>query len=315
MDNILEQYKGKIVKESLIKSLIIGGIAGFAVIAIISIISFVTKENLLLLAVILGVVTTVITTIVLFKTLYKTSINVIARRVDNLGLEERLITMLEYQDDDSVMASIQRDDTKVVLEKVEPASLKMKFVKWPIIACAIAFLLSTNLVVGSTVVAVKEANKEPEQVLPEEIVDPYKDQIDDMVQAIRDEIDEFQEWYNKPWAYEYLHTIVDDMVKDDIKYDMMDYNSRSTRVIETHALITYLIPFFLYPAEEEEEDGDGPSESDKDYVIDGETEYEFVFPESYEEALDMVQNGNLPDEFKELIMKYFGILDPNVNEE
>jgi hypothetical protein len=39
--------------------------------------------------------------------------------MDRLGLEERLVTMLEYQNDTSCMAELQRRDAKESLEKLE----------------------------------------------------------------------------------------------------------------------------------------------------------------------------------------------------
>lgn len=49
---------------------------------------------------------------------YKPTPKNVARRVDSLGLEERLITMLELEDDDSYIASAQRADAESALSRL-----------------------------------------------------------------------------------------------------------------------------------------------------------------------------------------------------
>lgn len=257
MDNLLNEYKNTVKKEALIKSLIIGLISGFIVMAIISIISLLTKTNLIIITLLIGCIVITATTITLTKTLYKTSLKVLATRVDSLGLEERLITMLEYQDDNSIMAELQRNDTKEVLKTIEPSKLKVSLVKWPIIACVVLFIVTCNLTVGSTILAVKEdvnGNITEEQ----ELIDPHKEKIDELIQEIRDIID-----YSdlEGWKYNYLHAIVDDMVVDLDKYDLLDFNSKSERIIETKELILELLVSLDEQEEEEEEDSDFESDS------------------------------------------------------
>lgn len=49
-----------------------------------------------------------------------------ARRIDSLGLEERLITMVEYQNDDSCMAQMQRKDAIAALSAVDPKRIEYR---------------------------------------------------------------------------------------------------------------------------------------------------------------------------------------------
>ena len=47
-------------------------------------------------------------------------------RIDGLGLQERMITMEELRQEDTVLAKLQRNDTKVQLEKLNVKSLRLR---------------------------------------------------------------------------------------------------------------------------------------------------------------------------------------------
>lgn len=64
----------------------------------------------------------------------------IARRVDRLGLEERMITMVELKDEQSYIAELQREDAVCEMKKVPPKQLKLRFPRKLLIALAIAFV-------------------------------------------------------------------------------------------------------------------------------------------------------------------------------
>jgi membrane protein implicated in regulation of membrane protease activity len=52
-----------------------------------------------------------------------------ARRLDGMGLYERMITMVEFQNDDSYMARIQREDAKSKLASIDRKQIKIKISK------------------------------------------------------------------------------------------------------------------------------------------------------------------------------------------
>ena len=72
----------------------------------------------------------------------------VARRLDRLGLDERMITMLEYKDDDSYIATLQRENAKVHFESVENKKLKLR-----ISSVLIAIAICTTLL-GSAMMTV-----------------------------------------------------------------------------------------------------------------------------------------------------------------
>ena len=104
MDNKqhFKKYLAKLRFEAFLKSLFSGLAVGFIANFIAALVIWFTPYNEIWISLTaLGVVTVVATAIFYFKTYYP-SVMANARRLDKLGLEERLITMVEYENDDSL---------------------------------------------------------------------------------------------------------------------------------------------------------------------------------------------------------------------
>lgn len=104
---------------------------------------------------------------------YKPSVAETAARMDRLGLEERMITMLELDGDDSYIAKAQRENARESITRVEGRKIRLRISK--IVVC----LAVVSLVLGSGMTTVTGlANSD---VIPEfnEIVedDPYANHI------------------------------------------------------------------------------------------------------------------------------------------
>ncbi|MCL2556515.1 MAG: hypothetical protein FWE03_05850 [Firmicutes bacterium] len=165
-DQLFKKYYSRLRGEGLIKSLIWGAIAGFALGAAFAFIaigfnsfaSFTNYENsgLMVLWISLGVWggVTVISMPLFYLLLFKPDANQIAARIDRTGLEERLITMQELKDDDSYLATIQREDAKEKLTTVSPKKIRIKaFMLVPtIIAAVLMAIFATSVVVANVTV-------------------------------------------------------------------------------------------------------------------------------------------------------------------
>ena len=77
-----------------------------------------------------------------------------ARRLDSLGLKERLITMVEYQNDDSYMANLQRNDAKASLSRLNVKALKILIPRAIAISLVVCALLGSGM---TTVNALSES--------------------------------------------------------------------------------------------------------------------------------------------------------------
>ncbi len=154
MDNkkMFEKYYSRLAREGMIKATLCGLIFGFAVNLLISAVSWLISryvDNWLLTGVILsivaGVVFGIIAGFVSYYKFFKPTNKKVARRIDQMGLEERLITMAEYNEDDSYMAEVQRADAKAKLNEVDKKAIKFKIAKIAIVAAAVLCVLSLSM--------------------------------------------------------------------------------------------------------------------------------------------------------------------------
>ena len=115
--NMFRKYRKRLVAEGVAKSLIFGLLVGFAANIVIATVScFVKVEGLWLISIGLLLVGTLISAPIFYFAKFRPTTKQIAARVDRrLGLEERTITMLELENDDSYIAMRQREDAKDAL--------------------------------------------------------------------------------------------------------------------------------------------------------------------------------------------------------
>ena len=141
-DDILKKYQTRVFKESVIKSLIYGLIFGLAVMAIVSLIFFIIGTKQLLVAILFGLVAVIGGAIYVYRTKFQTTVNAVAKRIDELGLHERVITMIDYAENDSLICEKQREDTKEKLEKVESSQIKFRITKVSIALLGVIAILA-----------------------------------------------------------------------------------------------------------------------------------------------------------------------------
>jgi len=136
---IFDKYNRRLVLEGILKSAVIGFTIGlalgaaFALVASLGFNNFATiatvdtaVRNMILISLGITLVGTVAAMPILYFAFFRSNSKLIAKRVDRLGLEERLITMQELESDDSYLAMVQREDAKEHLAKTSPKRLKIR---------------------------------------------------------------------------------------------------------------------------------------------------------------------------------------------
>lgn len=209
-EELLKDYKSKLRGEALVRSLIIGFAGGFLLSIPVSVISFITAYNTLWIALVVICVATAGLTALSYFGYYRTDVKKTAARVDGIGLEERVITMVEYAGRDDVLSQKQRADTQRALQYVEPKQIKMSFSGRTVAALVIVALLAVCLMVASTVNVVR-ANTPPEDSIPpvEQVVETEEDKIiREMIEDLRRVIDEAKV---KQELKDTLHGMVDEL--------------------------------------------------------------------------------------------------------
>lgn len=155
---LFEKYRSKLVREGILKSFLVGLIAAFAVAAPIALVTSAHYFNQVfklwyLVALSIGIAVGLIAAVIAYFVKFRPDTKKIARRVDELGLEERAITMLELSNDESYIAMKQREDAKARIAEASNKSMKFTVAR-PLIIAAIAVsvigLLTTSLNVLAT---------------------------------------------------------------------------------------------------------------------------------------------------------------------
>lgn len=152
--DIFKKYRRRLVIEGVLKSALWGLAAGFAVIFFSALGCWLGGYLKIWLPVVLGVATGLACGIVLYFTRFKPTVKDVARRVDGLGLEERLITMIELQNDPSFIAAKQREDANAKLSGVSSKSIKFGISALTIAVAAALFVFAAGMTTVTGLAAV-----------------------------------------------------------------------------------------------------------------------------------------------------------------
>ncbi len=132
--NVFNKFYGKLAREGLLKSLMVSASIAFVIAGLCAFAAWFLGINALWISLgIIGGLTLILTPIFYFKK-FRPTTKSIAKRLDSLGLEERILTMSELTSDDSYIAMKQREDAEEALKKVQPKSLKYA-ISWVTIVC------------------------------------------------------------------------------------------------------------------------------------------------------------------------------------
>ena len=125
---LFKRFHTRLVWEGILKSALCGLIIGFAVnIAAALICWLVGMDGGFLLAIAIWFGVSVISGVILYFVRFRPTVKDIARKVDKLRLDERVITMLELENDQSYIAMRQREDARERLKAVNAKQLKFHF--------------------------------------------------------------------------------------------------------------------------------------------------------------------------------------------
>lgn len=122
---LFQKFYNHLAFEGLLKAFVLALIFGFAANFIVSFVSWFFSFNGLWLSLAVWAAFTVAFTAIFYYWKFRPTAKQIARRVDSLGLEERLITMTELENDDSYIAMRQREDAKQQISVFNTKTIKI----------------------------------------------------------------------------------------------------------------------------------------------------------------------------------------------
>ena len=142
-----KEQQSKLNLEAWLKSALCGAAVGFGVGFLAAVIIWLLPMNGLWLIVSLLVTVTAISTLIFYFRRFRPDNQKNARRIDRLGLEERLITMVEFENEDSYMLQAQRADAQAALSAMDSKRLKVTVPGAILLAVSICVLLGAGMAV------------------------------------------------------------------------------------------------------------------------------------------------------------------------
>lgn len=144
-DNVFKKYRARIAREGILKSILLSACIGLGALALTVLMSWIFgyKPGLYIGLGIFAAATAAFAPIFYFK-LYRPTAKAVARRVDELGLEERVLTMVELENDPSYIAARQREDTLGALGTVDHMLVKVT------VSAALMLTFVAALVLGTS---------------------------------------------------------------------------------------------------------------------------------------------------------------------
>lgn len=144
--DLLKNYKSRLAKEGWLKAALCGMSVGFSADILCAAAFWVFGIKLFWVCILVFAAVTAIATLLFYFCRFKNSRRQVASRVDMLGLEERILTMTQFENDDSYIARRQREDATNALKSVNSS-----FIKIAVSASMVAIFCATLVLgVGAT---------------------------------------------------------------------------------------------------------------------------------------------------------------------
>lgn len=338
---LLEKYYSRLAQESFLKSLLWGLVVGFSALLLSAIVCWYVGFKGVWVCIVLFVAATAIFTPIFYYCRFRPTIKQTAKRVDSLGLEERLLTMTELEGDTSYIAMKQREDAVQAMKKVNAKLIKFVFSVSLVVTLAVVGVFGTGMTTYAALS--KVSGKE----LIRKVIDGPADEYEviyaingggriigterqkvkagekaEPVMAVPDKNWVFAGWtdgYGNPLRYD--TEITEDIIVYAIFEEMsgVDYFT-----VEDNADVdgrgqpgddggpsspSDTIPPLSEekdPSNNPDNDGEGGKYEEKNQIIDGSTYYGDHYDAAYDEAIeDLMNNEDISDEDKEIIKDYF----------
>lgn len=329
-NQILKKFHNKLNVEAILRSLIWGVIIGFSVSLVTATVSYIFDIGIVLIAIIAGLAICVIVTTCFYLLRYKPNKIDLASRVDILGLQERVLTMTELQEDDSYIAKLQRQDAVTFIEKVQNQKIKFIFDKTLLIVSCCILAVSGAI---TSIVMASEAGYLPTF---SEVVDNLYDSFSsdeyslayiadgggmvlgsiyqvvargsngEEVVAMADDGYEFSEWsdgYSEPIRKDFT-----------IRNDIEVYALFSVITISDGDAGNMDDSLTIPDMDMDGEAPDGMTGSagneyvDNNQVLNGETHYTDVYDSYKQDAMDDLDSNIVPDDVKDFLETYLDSL-------
>ena len=122
---LFKKYYRRIAKEGFLKSILSGLVVGFLAMLLTAGLFWYMGWKAVWICGIVGCALTALATYLFYRFKFQPTTKAIAKRIDELGLEERILTMTELEGDESYIAMKQREDALKALGTVHAGLIKI----------------------------------------------------------------------------------------------------------------------------------------------------------------------------------------------
>lgn len=147
--DLLKNYKSRLAKEGWLKAALCGMSVGFSADILCATAFWVFGIKLFWICILVFAAVTAIATPLFYFCRFKNSRRQVASRVDMLGLEERILTMTQLENDDSYIARRQREDAINALKSVNSSFIKIAVSASMVVACCVTLVFGVGATTAS----------------------------------------------------------------------------------------------------------------------------------------------------------------------
>lgn len=342
MGKIFKEYYSRLAKEGLLKALLCGLIVGFSVLLVSAAVCWYVGYKQVWVCALIMAAAAAATTPIFYYAKFRPSTKDIARRIDELGLEERMLTMAQLEGDDSYIAMKQREDAVNALNMVNAKLVKIA-VSVPLVVAAAVLAVG-----GAGMTTVAAVSKQSGESFLEEKLTPPLPQYEVVYEVEGSGLIEGMDFQ----LVEEGSDAASVMAVADPEWAFVEWSDGSTDPIRTDLDITKdmtVVAIFMEaepgegegegePGEEGDQASDAPAEGESqgnsedgepssspsegdgaggryeesNQVNNGETYYGDEYAGEYEDALgDMAGDGSASDGDKGSVGKYYDTIAQN----
>lgn len=178
MESIFKKYYKRLARIAILKSICFSVMFGFCVnflVALIMLFFDLSVAVELGVSIGAGVLAIGCAAPLLYCFKFKPTLNRMASALDEQGLEERMVTMVEFENDDSYIAKAQRENAVKKLESVNPKSLRFVLPTIAVVLISAAMILGISMTTVTALSAADVIQFPHKDVVEEDLEEPTKE--------------------------------------------------------------------------------------------------------------------------------------------
>ena len=221
----LKPFRKRLMIEALIRSAVLAGMIAACIASALGIVHVIIPWLLSEFGIILfftGLFALVFG--LLFAFLYRPSKRQTAKRIDGLGLSERVETMLEFEHSTTPAARLQREDTLARLQHIKAQDLRLRISRTVSVLCAVFCICATVLLLVPEINAFSRypiVNELNQMVQDSHISDEFREDLEEIIQDLEEKLDSSTSDEDREQAINDAKEQIDDSVKKENSKNQM----------------------------------------------------------------------------------------------